>query len=1173
MQVNFREKTDVSTIRIGLRALRLLGVRVLLPPRRAFTLRKVTQGSLVAVNPLKGETQTHVLFPREIYFLCVRRLLHPSSDMETIPLSTTPAILLSYALLLLILHPSSAARLFNQFVYPNFTASNFDYIDNSGVFLASLNGTFQASLYNRYPALPSSYYLCILHVASNTLIWSANRDRPISASGFINLTAAGISVHRSDGTPVWSTPPLRAAVTALRLSESGNLELLDRSNGSLWSSFDHPTDTIVIGQPLRPGTELASSVSDSDPSTGSYRLQVSTQDAFLQWLGQQYWRLSMDPRAFKNSNSAVDYLQINRSGLYLFGGGGVVWQLSLQLAEFGYANLDSSGRLDVYRVSGSNLVVASTAPFDGCQLPLSCGRLGFCEDANGFCSCPAGFAPSASKNNNSCVPLGAYDFPPPGCSSSSSITYIKLQDSVGYFENRFSAPASSGIELSSCQDLCSKNCSCVGFFYTYSSSSCYLIEDVMGSVSRITDGEDKDEDGYVKVVIRPSDPNVSAAAGSGSSGRNFPLTALILLPCSGAILLVLLAMGFLWWRRSRALKSAVVKLGRPNSTSSTDDTFSIPGLPLRLKYEELEAATENFNIQIGSGGFGAVYKGTLPDKTLVAVKVLNNIGIQGKREFCTEIAVIGNIHHVNLVRLRGFCAHGQRRLLVYEYMNRGSLDRSLFRQGPVLEWQERMDIALGTARGLAYLHGGCEHKIIHCDVKPENILLHDQQVKISDFGLAKLLNPEQSNLFTTMRGTRGYLAPEWLTNSAISDKTDVYSYGMVLLELVRGRKNCSVQGQSRIAYEERSDRSSNSLSGSAYFPLLALEMHEQGRYLELADPRLEGRATSREVEKLVRIALCCVHEEPLLRPSMGNVVAMLEGAIVLIEPRIGSLNFLRFYGRRFTEPSTLDGNTQHLYRLGNTSLTSSSSGTQASLSYLSSQQVSGPRPLATRSKSNEKTSFSAAFYCFFGESVLRFRLQRAKLLVIMCEWDDIEVVRKRATSRTRLRSVQGTVHFSFFSGFLQSREYRRPDQSRCHGLRRKRYELVCLQGCVISEDYWKIGISLGCWAYAKVLRPQQPVVSVVKSNRSIWRLSTITHFFWAIVNFIGVFFATMFSMEKSDEYKKRSGASKKWDGGPGGGGPGSGPYGGGPRGPPRGLDNVRGVDHNLPALKIRMMGS
>ena len=162
-------------------------------------------------------------------------------------------------------------------------------------------------------------------------------------------------------------------------------------------------------------------------------------------------------------------------------------------------------------------------------------------------------------------------------------------------------------------------------------------------------------------------------------------------------------------------------------------------------------------------------------------------------------------------------------------------------------------------------------------MKPENILLHDNlQVKILDFGISKLLSPKQSILFTTLRGTRSYLAPKWLTSTAISDKIDVYSYGMVLLEIVKGiRNNCNRE---------------------IYFPLFALKMHEQGKYLELADPRLEGRVRSEEIEKLVQIALCCMHKEPVLRPAMAGVVGMLEAGLAFGEPRVESLNYLRSNG-------------------------------------------------------------------------------------------------------------------------------------------------------------------------------------------------------------------------------------------------------------------------------------
>ncbi|KAL2529621.1 G-type lectin S-receptor-like serine/threonine-protein kinase [Forsythia ovata] len=829
----------------------------------------------------------------------------------------------------------------------------------SGSFLFSRNGTFKAAIFN--PGVQQiRFYLCVIHAESNTIIWSANRDAPISNSGIMSLTANGIVLSEQDGSLKWSTPPLKSLVSVLQLTEAGNLVLVDQYNETLWESFSNPTDTIVVGQKLKVGTLLSSGVSSDDLSTGDYTLALTASDATLQWRGLTYWKLSMDTAAYTNSNYAVDYMAVNKTGLYLFGSNGflVVVQVNLPSSNFRIAKLDNSGQFIVSSFTRADKKLDFVGPVDECRIPHICGRLGLCTNGislnNPVCSCPHSFLVS-SNNTSNCVPGNNSYSLAVSCNTTnnssdmnpSTLSYMQLGYGVDYFANDFTIPAKYGVNLSACQDMCSGDCSCLGIFYDNSSGSCYVLENELGSVMLRTKSSRRL--GFIKTIVIASPTNFGSDNDFIDDALGFPTAAVVLLPLSGIILL--LVVGVFLWRRSKLPKLVKEKSNHSTSPFSGDLEFSIPGFPLRFEYEELERATENFKTQIGTGGFGAVYKGMLPDKTFVAVKKINNLGVHGKKDFCTEIAIIGNIHHVNLVKLKGYCAQRRQWLLVYEYMNRGSLDKTLFGNGAVLEWQERVEIAVGVARGLAYLHSGCEQKIIHLDVKPENILLHDHFLaKISDFGLSKLLSPEQSCLFTTMRGTRGYLAPEWLTSSSITDKTDVYSFGMVLLEIVSGRKNCSLRTQSHSLDDNHSaggHSSTSSLQELVYFPLYALEMHEQGWYLELADPRLHGRVTREEVEKFVRLALCCVHEEPSLRPNMVSVVGMLEGNLPLSEPRIESLNFLRFYGRRFTEASMAEETGMqdgvNVYQESNASHTSTNTVYDTYYSYISSQQISGPR--------------------------------------------------------------------------------------------------------------------------------------------------------------------------------------------------------------------------------------
>jgi serine/threonine protein kinase len=279
--------------------------------------------------------------------------------------------------------------------------------------------------------------------------------------------------------------------------------------------------------------------------------------------------------------------------------------------------------------------------------------------------------------------------------------------------------------------------------------------------------------------------------------------------------------------------------------------------------------TRKFKDELGRGGSGIVYKGILDDGRAVAVKMLENIR-HCEEEFQAELRVIGRINHMNLVRIWGFCSDSSSKMLVTEYIEKGSLANILFNDNILLEWKQKFNIALGVAKGLAYLHHECLEWVIHCDVKPENILL-DQNLepKIADFGLAKLLNRGGSNQnVSRVRGTVGYMAPEWISSLQITAKVDVYSYGVVLLELVLGRQVLDLA----VDADEEVHKVLRELVGTL---AQMLDGEQSSSINEVVDCRLGGHFDDTQVRTLIRLAVACLDEERGKRPTMESVVQTL----------------------------------------------------------------------------------------------------------------------------------------------------------------------------------------------------------------------------------------------------------------------------------------------------------
>ncbi|XP_004490793.1 L-type lectin-domain containing receptor kinase VIII.1 [Cicer arietinum] len=353
---------------------------------------------------------------------------------------------------------------------------------------------------------------------------------------------------------------------------------------------------------------------------------------------------------------------------------------------------------------------------------------------------------------------------------------------------------------------------------------------------------------------------------------------------AGAFVLALFAGSFFWFYTKK-----VKRVSRFDSLGS-----EIIKMPKQFSYKDLKSATKCFNANriIGHGAFGTVYKGILAENgDIVAVKRCSHSS-QGKNEFLSELSIIGSLRHRNLVRLQGWCHEKGEILLVYDLMPNGSLDKALFEARTPLPWSHRRKILLGVASALAYLHQECENQVIHRDIKTSNIMLDEGfNARLGDFGLARQTEHDKSPDATVAAGTMGYLAPEYLLTGKATEKTDVFSYGAVVLEVASGRRPI-----------EKDAAGAGKVGVSSNLVEWVWSLHREGMLLMAADPRLEGEFDEGEMRRVLLVGLACSHPDPMTRPTMRCVVQMLGGeAEVPIVPR--------------TKPTTTGLSTSHSHLL------------------------------------------------------------------------------------------------------------------------------------------------------------------------------------------------------------------------------------------------------------------
>ncbi|XP_027353639.1 G-type lectin S-receptor-like serine/threonine-protein kinase At4g27290 [Abrus precatorius] len=781
------------------------------------------------------------------------------------------------------------AKLFFFFFFSSKASSTTDTITllqplPDGSTLVSQNGTFELGFFSLRNSTNRYVGIWFKNIPIRTIVWVANRDNPLKDnSNMLSISKGNLVLLNKNGTVHWSTNATRRILSPIvQLLDTGNLVLRDKHGNNdlenfLWQSFDYPSNTLL------PGMKLG-----YDKKTGFNRHITSWKNWDDPSPGNFTWGITLDINPeMELWNGSV---KVHRSG---------PWNGVRFSGAFSGSNVLSTHPLYVYKLVNNDdevyytynptnksvisIVVMNqtiysrqriiwipengtwrlfqTTPRDICDTYNPCGPYANCM-VNGslVCQCLEGFAPNSFQNSetNDLVVQGCGRSEPWACKVQGKDGFrrfvgLKFPDTTHSWINR-------SMTLEDCKAKCYENCSCTA----------YANLDVRGGGSGcsiwfgdLIDLKEVSQSGqflYVRMANSQKD-------GIDDHKKMAVLISATILPT--VLVILLLAISFNYWRK-RKNKGKKTFITEKDEAGGQED-MELPMFDLAT----LVNATNNFSIdnKLGQGGFGPVYKGVLSNGQEIAVKRLSRSSVQGLKEFKNEVMLCAKLQHRNLVKVLGCCIEEEEKMLLYEYMPNKSLDLFLFdsTQSKILDWPKRFQILCAISRGLLYLHQDSRLRIIHRDLKASNILLdNNMNPKISDFGLARMCGGDQIEGNTNrVVGTYGYMAPEYVIHGLFSTKSDVFSFGILLLEIISGKKN------RELTYPYHS----HNLIGHTW------KLWKEGIPKELIDTCLADSCNLSEALRCIHIGLLCLQHQPADRPNMASVVVMLNTESELLQPK------------------------------------------------------------------------------------------------------------------------------------------------------------------------------------------------------------------------------------------------------------------------------------------------